>query len=237
MGRNRDPLPEVREWVVDLTAPDTSISAGPSGDTDSRFATFSFRSEPGARFECRLDGGSWSGCGSPRTVGELGLGAHDFQVRAIDAAGNTDGSPAGRSWRVIPAAAAAQRPRLITPFPVVRIAGTIKKRGARLKLLAVSATSGARITIKCRGRSCPFGTVAKKASTAFRVEARAARLVRVRKLQGRFLRAGTRIEVFVTKPGMIGKYTRFKIRGGKPPARKDRCLMPGTKRPVRCPPA
>ena len=43
-----------------------------------------------------------------------------------------------------------------------------------------------------------------------------------------------KLEVFVTKPGMIGKYTRFKIRKAKAPTRTDRCLMPGSNKPVRC---
>jgi hypothetical protein len=43
-----------------------------------------------------------------------------------------------------------------------------------------------------------------------------------------------KIEVYVTKPGMIGKFTRFTIRKGKAPSRIDRCLMPGSTKPVRC---
>jgi hypothetical protein len=38
----------------------------------------------------------------------------------------------------------------------------------------------------------------------------------------------------VRQAGKIGKYTRFLIRAGKPPARIDRCLIPGRRRPVRC---
>jgi hypothetical protein len=58
--------------------------------------------------------------------------------------------------------------------------------------------------------------------------------LRIRTIENRFYRAGVKIEVFVTKPGMIGKYTRFKIRKAKAPARIDRCLMPGSNKPVRC---
>jgi hypothetical protein len=39
----------------------------------------------------------------------------------------------------------------------------------------------------------------------------------------------------VTKVSTIGKYTRFKIRSRKPPIRSDRCLMPGSSKPVDCP--
>jgi hypothetical protein len=60
-------------------------------------------------------------------------------------------------------------------------------------------------------------------------------VVRVRRLEGRFLRTGTRLEVFVRKAAMIGKYTRFRIRSGKAPARLDRCLLSTGRRPIRCP--
>jgi hypothetical protein len=51
----------------------------------------------------------------------------------------------------------------------------------------------------------------------------------------RFLGAGTIISVSVTKPAQIGKYTRWLIRGGKVPKRKDLCLYPGRSKPARCP--
>jgi hypothetical protein len=34
---------------------------------------------------------------------------------------------------------------------------------------------------------------------------------------------------------VIGKFTQFKIRKGKPPARVDSCLAPGTQKPMQCP--
>jgi hypothetical protein len=59
--------------------------------------------------------------------------------------------------------------------------------------------------------------------------------VRFRKFERRLLRAGIKIEVFVTKPDTIGKYTRFRIRKRKPPLRWDACLMPRQVAPVACP--
>ena len=61
----------------------------------------------------------------------------------------------------------------------------------------------------------------------------ATRLVRFRRFERR-LPAGVTLEIFVRQAGKIGKYTRFLIRAGKPPARIDRCLVPGRTRPVRC---
>ena len=42
------------------------------------------------------------------------------------------------------------------------------------------------------------------------------------------------IRIFVTKAGTIGKFTSITIRGGKPPKRVDRCLMPGSMKPSQC---
>ena len=51
------------------------------------------------------------------------------------------------------------------------------------------------------------------------------------------LPANATIEIRVTQPQKIGKYTRVKTRKGKAPLRIDRCLMPGRTRPVTCPTA
>jgi hypothetical protein len=87
--------------TVDNTPPDTIIDAGPSGTVGSASASFSFHaSQSGSTFSCRLDGGGFAGCSSPATYTGLANGAHTFDVRATDPAGNTDGSPASRTWTV-----------------------------------------------------------------------------------------------------------------------------------------
>jgi hypothetical protein len=64
-------------------------------------ATFAFTaSEAGSRFECRVDAAAYASCASPRTLTGLAPGTHSFDVRAIDAAGNIDSSPATRTWTV-----------------------------------------------------------------------------------------------------------------------------------------
>jgi hypothetical protein len=57
-------------------------------------------SESGATFECRLDGGAWAACSSPKTLDGLAAGGHTFQIRGKDRAGNVDATPAARSWTV-----------------------------------------------------------------------------------------------------------------------------------------
>jgi hypothetical protein len=96
---NVDGSPASRSFTVDTVAPDTTIDSGPSGVTKSAMATFGFSSEAGATFECRVDSDAFALCTSPHTTAALTDGAHTFQVRATDAAGNT-GSPASRSFTV-----------------------------------------------------------------------------------------------------------------------------------------
>ena len=85
----------------DRTPPETTISSGPSANTTATGATFSFvSSESGSTFACKIDGGKWSRCKSPRAYTALAIGSHTFSVRAKDAAGNVDASPAARSWSI-----------------------------------------------------------------------------------------------------------------------------------------
>ncbi len=51
-------------------------------------------------FECQLDEGGWEPCTSPVKLKGLRRGKHVFAVRAIDAAGNADPTPADRRWKI-----------------------------------------------------------------------------------------------------------------------------------------
>jgi hypothetical protein len=118
-----------------------------------------------------------------------------------------------------PAAIAASAPRVVPmlPFPVVRLRGRLTSAGMVVQLLSVHAGRAARVTVRCMGRTCPRGVGR----------------VTARRLQ-RWLKAGTVIEIRVTQPGRIGKYTRIVVRRGRAPQRVDRCLAPGSLKPVDC---
>jgi hypothetical protein len=84
----------------DLTPPNTRITSGPARRARARRASFRFRStERGSTFQCRLDGLAWRRCRSPKTYTRMAPGSHTFRVRAHDAAGNVDPTPAVRRWR------------------------------------------------------------------------------------------------------------------------------------------
>ena len=81
--------------------PDTTIVSGPSGTTTDATPTFAFTSSEGnPAFECQVDSGPWIDCTSPWTPAALSGGDHVVAVRSTDVAGNTDPSPATRSFTV-----------------------------------------------------------------------------------------------------------------------------------------
>jgi Ca2+-binding RTX toxin-like protein len=85
----------------DTTPPETTIDSGPSGTVNSSSASFTFSSdEAGSNFECKLDAGAFAQCTSPQAYDGLSNGSHTFEVRATDAAGNSDATPASRTWTV-----------------------------------------------------------------------------------------------------------------------------------------
>ena len=85
----------------DTTPPETTIDSGPSGTVNTGSASFSFSSsEAGSAFECSLDGAPYSRWSSPQIYAGLANGSHTFRVRATDAAGNADPTPASRTWKV-----------------------------------------------------------------------------------------------------------------------------------------
>jgi hypothetical protein len=86
---------------VDTTPPNTTITASPAASSNSATASFSFSStETGSTFGCKLDAGSFATCTTPKSYTGLTVGSHTFQVRATDAAGNTDSTPASFTWTI-----------------------------------------------------------------------------------------------------------------------------------------
>ena len=97
------PPPGGETPLADSAAPDTTIADGPEGKTRKRSATITFSgtdSRVVASFQCKLDDDQFEACTSPKTYSRLKRGKHTVEVRAVDAAGNVDPTPASRSWKV-----------------------------------------------------------------------------------------------------------------------------------------
>ncbi len=103
---NVDPTPASIFWSVDTLPPETEILQRPPSEDRSPAATFVFGSTDNVNlprsFECSLDGSGFVPCSSPHTYSGLSRGSHTFRVRARDAAGNVDDSPASYTWTVRP---------------------------------------------------------------------------------------------------------------------------------------
>ena len=85
-------------WTVDTSAP--SITAQPSNPSANTSPSFSFSHvESVYTFECQLDGGGFSTCTSPDSLGGLSNASHTFRVEGIDANGVAT-SIASYTWTV-----------------------------------------------------------------------------------------------------------------------------------------
>lgn len=87
-------------WTIDTVPSDTWITSQPAPLSNNSSPSFDLSAtEPGATFECSLDG-SFTACSTPKAYSGVADGAHVFQARAVDAAGNVDPSPASYSWTI-----------------------------------------------------------------------------------------------------------------------------------------
>jgi hypothetical protein len=168
--------------------------------------------------------GAFQNAGSVLSTSFSTPGAHVVRLRVTNAAGLA--SVATETIDVV-----GRMTPLMQPFPVVRIAGSDDAAGVKLRLLRVQQMpAGARVTVRCKGRGCPFKSASRLAvPTKLGVPP-----IEMRGFE-RSLPAGVTLEVLVSKLGEIGKFTRFRVRRGKLPERVDLCLNPTGGQPLVCP--
>ena len=128
---------------------------------------------------------------------------------------NDETDPPAAAGPVV-AASTPSPPTLLSPFPVVRLRGRIVRTGVVVNLLTVRVPAGSSVTITCGGpsRSCPRARLTRTTAAAATLRFNTYR---------RSMRGGTILRIYVTKPGHVGKYTRFTIRRNKAPVRSDSC--------------
>jgi hypothetical protein len=82
--------------------PQTLLRRRPPQRSRDRTPTFRFRSsDPGVNFECKLDRRPYRDCRSPLTTRRLSYGAHSFRVRARNAGGLLDATPAFDAFKIV----------------------------------------------------------------------------------------------------------------------------------------
>jgi hypothetical protein len=229
-GGGPAPRPPVASFTVAPAAPlvnqpvlFTSTSGDPDGTVTEQV------------WDLNGDGNYDNGAGATALRAFADPGEYVIGLRVTDDAGLVSfDSQTVTAARAPGTAATTQKstPRPLSPFPLVRIAGRITKRGTHVRVMRVSTPVGTQVSVRCTGRSCPFNKQVRTISQG--AKSQAAVSIRVRRLE-RLLLPGVRVRVYVTKGGAVGKYTKFRFRAGKAPARTDRCLMPGSWAPADCP--
>jgi hypothetical protein len=194
-----------------------------TGEAVSLVSTSSDISSPIVALAWAL-GGPFQGGGTVLTTSFSTPGAHLVRLLVTNAYGLS--SVATETINVV-----GPRVPLMQPFPVVRIAGSETRAGIKLRLLRVQqAPAGARVTVRCRGRGCPLRSTSR-ATPSRKLDASTIEF----RVFERSLRFGVTLEILVSKPGEIGKYTRFEVRRRRLPERVDMCVDPAGIKPLVCP--
>jgi hypothetical protein len=98
---NVDSTPATYTWVIDTRSPETTIVSRPTNPTTDPTGDFTFTSdEANVTFQCSVDGAAFSACNASFSTAALTPGSHTLRVRARDAAGNVDTTPAQYTWQV-----------------------------------------------------------------------------------------------------------------------------------------
>jgi subtilisin family serine protease len=90
---------------ADIHRPQTTITSGPPASSTATSASFGFVSDEPGSFSCSHNGAAFAACSSPASLSNLAIGTHSFRVRATDAAGNDDATPAAYNFTVTAAGA------------------------------------------------------------------------------------------------------------------------------------
>jgi hypothetical protein len=200
---------------VDATPPDTTIG---DGTVTGGSATFAFSaSEAGARFECRLDAGAFAACTSPAVLSGLTVGPHTFAVRAVDAAGNVDPTPATRGFTVVSSGKAVTPARMVS-IPSRRI--RVTRRGVvPLRVTCSTGQTPCRTQLRLRraGRTLLARSASLRAGRTATVSLRLKRSTRARLARVRSMR----VDVLATTRDSAGRpfTTKARIRLLAPRAR------------------
>jgi large repetitive protein len=116
---------------------ENGVTGATNGTIASKKASFSFSSEAGATFECKLDSEVFTACNSPDDLSNLPDGPHDFSVRAVDMIGNVDPSAASRAFTV-------------DTTPSVSLTVKVAKKGGKVSVTFSASDPSGPVSFTCR---------------------------------------------------------------------------------------
>ena len=198
---NTDPTPVVRSFTVDTVPPETGVVSGPSGLTNDPSPKFELSSsELGSSFECSLDQAPFETCTSPHALGPLADGTHTVRARTTDEAGNTDPTPAERSFTID--ASEPPRPSDDTPpgSPPNDTSVTIRIEDRKLRF---NRRRTAKATV-----TCPVSEVSPPCAGRLKLKTRSR--VRFKDRRRRVVLAAATFEIGA------GEVTRVKLKASRP---------------------
>lgn len=247
--------------IQDTDPPVASVTSGPPSVTTATSARFTFKSsEDKSTFQCRLDGGGFGACSSPRTVSGLTEGRHVMDVRAVDLVGNVQPTPTAYSWSVCLDRDGDGFTSCSSPPDCNDLNRNIRPGGREV--------TGNKVDENCDDFSAPFGVVDASIRFIFSATASATEVltlslsqitprktkltvtckgggcpfkskkVRIKRKRARLaglfrgdkLSPGATITASITRRGFISKVFRFKVRSAKLPSLDTLCQVPGKRK-------
>ncbi len=162
-GNKDDAAPATYTWVVDRTPPDTTINSGPDqpvSTVDS--ANFTFSSEAGATFKCKLDSQAETDCNTGEaSYTSLSEGQHTFRVYSTDALGNSE-TLAGAATYIWTVDAVVDPP----DPPDTTITKAPKPKGTdKTPTITFTANPSSGATFQCRVDSNPYAACTSSHTT------------------------------------------------------------------------
>ena len=231
---------DINDWQLDAAGFDaappglSAVSIPASGSVGAEIGMAAAAFDRWSPFTLSWSFGDGAGATGPAVTHAYGgAGAFGATVTATDAVGNA--ASAGGQVLV----SAIQQP--ITP----RIDSTVQSKwgfdrqtGRRFflfRLKVVAPPKGSAAQLRCRGRRCPFQSrrftrIRRNAITLYK-NVSAAKVVKKR---NRRFRARQKVQLRVTAPGFIGKVVTWRLKRGKQPVGRVRCLPPGATKPTKC---
>jgi hypothetical protein len=213
------------EVATSISGPSASFAWYPvqphTGERITLVSNSTDLASPIGGYAWNLAGPTFVAGGQSMSTSFSAAGGHVVQLQVTDTAGR-----ASLASETIPVTYPLMR-----PFPVIRIVTTRAVGRLRLKLLSVQAPPGVSVQVSCTGKGCPLRSQTRTVLAGHKA---AATPLAFPKFE-RSLLPGATIRIRVYRNGVIGKYTTFRVRRGKLPARGDACVSSTDPKPVVCP--